>query len=203
MAAELPEYDYEHIFIDNCSRISAVAILREIAASDRRVKILVEFTQFRARSIAVPRDAAIDGRRRHPDIGEYSDPARLDSEHGQALAERDKVVIAVKRSSDDRALWRLARDAYYKAMKMLSKVEQIPNYMGYGLYDKCVVDAMRGLREPEPYFRGLVVEVGSSGRWWNMISRRAEPGDQAIICSRWPIMRCWDCSAIRGLPCAL
>ena len=45
-------------------------------------------------------------------------------------------------------------------MKMLSKVEQIPSYMGYGLYDKCVVDAMRGLREPEPYFRGLVVEVG-------------------------------------------
>ena len=32
--------------------------------------------------------------------------------------------------------------------------------MGYGLYDKCVVEAMRGLREPEPYFRGLVVEVG-------------------------------------------
>ena len=70
-----------------------------------------------------------------------------------------KVIIAVKRRSDERVLWRLARDACSKFMKRLSKIEQIPNFIGYGLYDKCVVDAMRGLREPEPYFRGLVVEV--------------------------------------------
>ena len=34
--------------------------------------------------------------------------------------------------------------------------------MGYGLYDRCVVDALRALKEPEPYFRGLVLEVGFS-----------------------------------------
>src|SRR5208283_367646 len=75
-------------------------------------------------------------------------------------SEGAKAVIAVKRSGDERIFWRLARDVYYKMMKRLSKVEQIPNFMGYGLYDRCVVDAMRGLKEPEPYFRGLVMEVG-------------------------------------------
>ena len=45
-------------------------------------------------------------------------------------------------------------------MKRVSKVEQIPHYMGYGLYDRCVIEALRGLNEPEPYFRGLITEVG-------------------------------------------
>ena len=46
MAAELPEYDYEHIFIDNCSQDLTVAIFREIAASDSRVKIIVNSRNF-------------------------------------------------------------------------------------------------------------------------------------------------------------
>lgn len=32
--------------------------------------------------------------------------------------------------------------------------------MGFGLYDRCVIEALRGLNEPEPYFRGLISEVG-------------------------------------------
>ena len=32
--------------------------------------------------------------------------------------------------------------------------------MGYGLYDRCVVEALRSLNEPEPYFRGLIAEIG-------------------------------------------
>jgi len=46
MTAELPQYDYEHIFIDNCSQDRTVAILREIAASDRRIKIIVNSRNF-------------------------------------------------------------------------------------------------------------------------------------------------------------
>jgi glycosyltransferase involved in cell wall biosynthesis len=160
MTAELPQYDYEHIFIDNCSQDRTAAILREIAASDRRVKIIVNSRNFGpARSpfhamLQSTGDAAI------PILADLQTPPSLIPQMVKLWREGAKAVIAVKRSSDNRIFWRIARDAYYKAMKKLSKVEQIPNYMGYGLYDKCVVDAMRGLREPEPYFRGLVMEVG-------------------------------------------
>src|SRR5689334_15605949 len=34
---ELPEYDYEHIFCDNCSTDTTVAHLRSLAEQDRRV----------------------------------------------------------------------------------------------------------------------------------------------------------------------
>ena len=88
MAAELPQYDYEHIFIDNCSQDRTVAIFREIAASDRRVKIIVNSRNFGpARSpfhamLQSTGDAAI------PILADLQTPPYLDSEHGQALAGR-------------------------------------------------------------------------------------------------------------------
>ena len=161
MTAELPQYDYEHIFIDNCSQDRTVAILREIAASDRRIKIIVNSRNFGpARSpfhamLQSKGDATI------PIVADLQTPPALISSMVKLWREGAKVVIAVEvRAATIACSGELARDTYYKVMKKLSKVEQISNYMGYGLYDKCVVDAMRGLREPEPYFRGLVVEVG-------------------------------------------
>jgi glycosyltransferase involved in cell wall biosynthesis len=160
MEGELPEFGYEHIFIDNCSEDRTVALLRAIAATDRRVKIIVNSRNFGpARS---PFHAILQskGEATIPVLADLQTPPALIPSMVKLWREGAKVVIAVKRRSDDRMLWRLTRDAFYKVMKRLSKVEQIPNYIGYGLYDKCVVDALRGLREPEPYFRGLVVEVG-------------------------------------------
>src|SRR5579872_7235105 len=46
LAADLPQYDYEHLFIDNCSQDRTVAILKEIAAIDKRVKIIVNSRNF-------------------------------------------------------------------------------------------------------------------------------------------------------------
>ena len=147
MEAELPEFGYEHIFIDNCSQDRTVTLLRAIAATDKRVKIIVNSRNFGpARS---PFHAILQSK------GDATIPMLADLQTPPA-----KVVVALKRRSDERMLWRFARDAYYKTMKSLSKIEQLPNFIGYGLYDRCVVDAMRALKEPEPYFRGLVMEVG-------------------------------------------
>ena len=88
MEAELPEYRYEHIFIDNCSEDRTVALLRAIAATDKRVKIIVNSRNFGPERSPFPRDIAIERRCDNPNSGGPSDAARLDSEHGQALAGR-------------------------------------------------------------------------------------------------------------------
>src|SRR5262249_8377925 len=43
---QLPEYNREHLFIDNCSTDRTVAILKEIAANDKHVKIIVNARNF-------------------------------------------------------------------------------------------------------------------------------------------------------------
>ncbi|MGA8172184.1 MAG: glycosyltransferase family 2 protein [Methylocystis sp.] len=160
MAMELSEFDYEHIFIDNCSEDRTVELLRPIAATDKRVKIIVNSRNFGpARSpfhaiLQSKGDATI------PILADLQTPPALIPEMVRQWQKGAKAVIAVKRRSDERPLWRMARDSYYNIMKKLSNIEQVPNFIGFGLYDHCVVEAMRGLREPEPYFRGLVMEVG-------------------------------------------
>ena len=158
--ASLGNYRYEHIFIDNCSQDRTVTLLRAIAATDKRVKIIVNSRNFGpARSpfhaiLQSKGDATI------PMLADLQTPPALIPKMVRLWLQGAKVVVALKRRSDERMLWRFARDAYYKTMKSLSKIEQLPNFIGYGLYDRCVVDAMRALKEPEPYFRGLVMEVG-------------------------------------------
>jgi glycosyltransferase involved in cell wall biosynthesis len=44
--ADMPGYTYEHIFIDNASKDGTVEILRKIAASDKRVKLILNTRNF-------------------------------------------------------------------------------------------------------------------------------------------------------------
>ncbi len=70
-----------------------------------------------------------------------------------------KVVIAVRRNSDERGLMVLARRAFYALIKRFSKLTRFPNFIGYGLYDRQVMDVIRSLNEPIPFPRAR------SGDW--------------------------------------
>jgi len=68
--------------------------------------------------------------------------------------------VAVRRSSEEGWLMRALRRLFYRLIARLSNVEQIQNFMGFGLYDRAIVEIIRDLDEPDPYFRGLVSEIG-------------------------------------------
>ena len=52
------------------------------------------------------------------------------------------------------------RSVYYKLIKKYSSVEQIEHFTGFGLYDKSFLDVMRNLKDPTPFIRGIVAELG-------------------------------------------
>ncbi len=160
MEGKLPGYDYEHLFIDNCSRDRTVAILKEIAARDRRVKIIVNARNFgHTRSphhgmLQITGDAYI------PVVADLQTPPELIPAFVAKWEAGYKMVIAVKRRMEEGFLLQLARRAYYRIIARIAHVEQIRNFMGYGLYDREIVEIIRRLDEPDPYFRGLVSEIG-------------------------------------------
>jgi hypothetical protein len=41
----------------------------------------------------------------------------------------------------------------------LSETKLLKNFMGFGLYDRRLIDALRRIDEPYPYFRGLIFEL--------------------------------------------
>jgi glycosyltransferase involved in cell wall biosynthesis len=156
----LPDCDYEHIFIDNCSRDRTVAILKDIAARDRNVKIIVNARNFGpSRS---PHHAILESRGDAvtPVLADLQTPATIIPEMVARWREGFKVVVAVRKGTTEGFVARNVRSLFYSLIKRLSKVDQIPNFIGYGLYDRQVVDVMRRLYDPEPYFRGLVPEIG-------------------------------------------
>ena len=71
-----------------------------------------------------------------------------------------KVVVAVKTESRENRLMFLVRRMYYRLIDRLSEVPQIRNFTGFGLYDRTVIETLRQIDDPYPYFRGLICDLG-------------------------------------------
>lgn len=160
MATELPNYAYEHIFIDNCSLDRTVEILKDIAATDKRVKIIVNARNFGPQRSPYHGLLQTDGDIVAPILADLQTPPALLPSMVLKWEEGYKIIVAVRRSSPERGPMALARRGFYSIIKRISKIEQIPNYIGFGLYDRSVIDVLRSLNEPDPYFRGLIPEIG-------------------------------------------
>ncbi len=157
---DLPQYEYEHIFIDNASTDKTVEVLKRIAATDNKVKIIVNIRNF--------------GHIRSPYYGlqqaygdavilmasDLQDPPHLIKELVQKWEAGNEIVVAVKNKSEENQLLFTIRKIYYSLIKKLSDIEQIKNFTGFGLYSQKFIEVLRTLNDPYPYFRGLITEIG-------------------------------------------
>ena len=157
----VPGCDYEHLFIDNASKDGTVGILRELAAADKRVKVIVNTRNFG--HIRSPYHAFLQA---HGDaviscVADLQDPPELIPEFVRKWEEGYKVVIGVKQGS--RESWFMARTRklyYWLVARLSTDVELVHNFTGFGLYDRAVVELFRGTEEQYPYTRGLVSDFG-------------------------------------------
>ncbi len=158
--AGLEGYDYEHLFIDNASRDGTVEILRELAREDKRVKVIVNTRNFgHIRSpyygiLQARGDAVI------PLVADLQDPPEMIVDFLRKWEEGYKIVVAVKTESRENRLMFAVRQAYYRLVQRLSEIELVQNFTGFGLYDQAVVEKLREIGDPYPYFRGLICDLG-------------------------------------------
>jgi hypothetical protein len=52
------------------------------------------------------------------------------------------------------------RRVYYRTISRISEVPLVQNATGAGLFDRVVLETLRSLDDPYPYFRGLLCEIG-------------------------------------------
>jgi glycosyltransferase involved in cell wall biosynthesis len=158
--AEEPDYYYEHIFIDNASRDQTVSILKEIAKTDRNVKIIVNTRNFG--HIRSPHHGILQssGEATICIAADLQDPPVMISKFLRKWEEGYKIVIGVKSKSEESRLFFAVRKAYYQVIERLSDVELTRNFTGFGLYDRKIVEIVKTIDDPYPYFRGLICEIG-------------------------------------------
>lgn len=157
----LPGYDYDHLFIDNASKDKTVDILRELAAADRHVRVIVNTRNFG--QVRSPYHAFLlaRGDALMTCVADLQDPPELIPQFVAKWEEGYKVVIGVKQGSKESWLMARTRKFYYWLLGRLSSdVELVHNFTGFGLYDREVIEQFRSTEEQYPYFRGLVSDFG-------------------------------------------
>ncbi|WP_448090927.1 glycosyltransferase family 2 protein [Pseudomonas azerbaijanoccidentalis] len=154
------DYDYEHIFIDNCSTDDSHAKLRALAAQDKRVKLIFNARNFG--HIRSPYHALLQARGDAAVLiaSDLQDPPEMIEEFVKKWEEGFKTVMAVKPESEESRLMFLMRRAYYRFVTRISEVPLVQNATGAGLFDRVVLDILKKIDDPYPYFRGLLCEIG-------------------------------------------
>ena len=157
--ASLP-YDYEHICIDNCSTDSTVKTIKEFALRDKRLKLIVNARNFG--HIRSPYYALFQSKGDACILiaSDLQDPPEMIVDFIQKWEQGYKTVLAVKPESDESTIMFALRKAYYRLISKISEVPLVQNATGAGLFDRVVIDILRSIQDPYPYFRGLLCEIG-------------------------------------------
>lgn len=157
---DLPAYRYEILFIDNDSKDRTREIIRKLCAEDKGIKGIFNaknFGQFNSPYYAMLQttgDATVLM------AADFQDPVEMIPKYVKEWEKGYKIVIGIKKSSQENKLMYWLRGCYYKLIKKLSDVEQIEQFTGFGLYDKKFINVMRELNDPTPFLRGIVAELG-------------------------------------------
>lgn len=157
---ELTQYNYELVFIDNDSQDKTRELLREICSKNANIKAIFNaknFGQFNSPYYGILQttgDCTISM------VCDFQDPIELIPQYIREWENGYKIVIGIKTSSKENKIMYFLRSVYYKMIKKFSDVEQIEHFTGSGLYDKSFVDVLRNLKDPKPFMRGIVAELG-------------------------------------------
>lgn len=157
---ELPQYDYELLFIDNDSSDNTRPLLREICSRNKHVKAIFNaknFGQFNSPyygMLQTTGDCVISM------VCDFQDPIDMIPKYLAAWEEGYKIAIGIKTASKENKFMYWARSMYYKFVKKFSDVEQIQHFTGSGLYDREFIEVLRRLNDPTPFLRGIVAELG-------------------------------------------
>lgn len=156
----LPEYNYEILFIDNKSKDNTRAVIEEICKEDKNVKAIFNsknFGQFNSPYYGILNTS---GDCTVTICADFQDPVELIPVFVREWEKGYKIVIGRKTKSQENKLVYFLRGCYYKIIRKMSSVEMIEQFTGFGLYDKSFVDTMRNLNDPIPFIRGIVAELG-------------------------------------------
>lgn len=151
---------YEIIFIDNGSTDNTVPLIKSMCAGDSRIRLIVNnrnYGQMRSPTHGIYQASgkAIIGM-----CADFQDPPALLETFITRWRAGARIVLGVRKSEKSSLISRFFRTVGYGFLRRFADYPVIPGATGFGLYDREVVDCLARWREPEPFFRGMLVESG-------------------------------------------
>lgn len=162
VAAELAALKalYEIIFIDNASTDATVERIMALCAADPRIKLIANnrnYGQMRSPTHGIYQTS---GRGVIAMCADFQDPPALIGRFVTRWREGASIVLGVRASERTSVGLGMARRLAYGFLGQFADYQVIPGATGFGIYDRRVVDTLAQWNEPEPFFRGMLVESG-------------------------------------------
>jgi glycosyltransferase involved in cell wall biosynthesis len=159
---DIKDFNYEHIIIDNASTDGTQKIVKDLAEKDKRIKVIFNLRNF--------------GQIRSPFYGmlqangdaiillasDFQDPIELIPELISKWKMGHEAVMLQRNKSEEFFILEYIKIFFYKLINKISEVNLTKNTTGSGIYDRKIINRMRSINEPYPYFRGLVAEFAEN-----------------------------------------
>lgn len=156
----LSQYDYEILFIDNCSTDGTQEKLERICAGNKKIKAIFNVTNFGQFNSPFYGMCQTTGDCTISMCCDFQDPVELIPKFVEEWEKGHKIVSGIKTSSRENTIIYFMRTVYYKIIKNMSDTQMIEHFTGFGLYDKTFINLLRELDDPIPFLRGIVAEYG-------------------------------------------
>jgi glycosyltransferase involved in cell wall biosynthesis len=153
------DYDYEHIIIDNASTDNTQQVVRALCLENKKVKAIFNnrnFGHIRSPYYAILQtkgDAIIFL------SADYQDPPELIGQLIKKWKNGSDVVLLKRKTSKANFFLELMKIFFYKIINFLGEVKLLEKTTGSGIFDKKIIEELRKIEEPYPYFRGLIMEI--------------------------------------------
>ncbi len=157
---DLSKYDYEIVFIDNCSTDGKRDVIEELCEKNKKIKAIFNVTNFGQFNSPFYGMCQCKGDCVVPICCDFQDPVDMIPKFVAEWEKGYKIVSAIKTSSKESGLVYFLRTVYYRMIKSMSSVKMIEHFTGFGLYDKTFINLISELDDPIPFLRGIVAEYG-------------------------------------------
>lgn len=158
---QLPGYRLEHIFADNASTDRTAEILREIAAADPNVKVILNARNFG------PFRSLFNGLRYATGDAvvvflpvDLQDPPELIPEMVRHWENGVEIVAGARENREESFALHFCRGVFYQVVNSLSDFEIPKNVGEFQLIDRKVWEAVVDNHDHYPYIRGIIASCG-------------------------------------------
>tara|TARA_X000000950_G_scaffold270873_1_gene351234 strand:+ start:433 stop:1356 length:924 start_codon:yes stop_codon:yes gene_type:complete len=152
--------EYEHLVIDNNSNDGTIDVLKKIASNDKKFKVIINSKNYGHIKSPFHGLLQTDSDATILMASDFQDPIELIPQYIEKWKSGSKIVLAKKKASEENKIIFSIRSFFYKFLNSISDNNLTLDTTGSGIFDRKVIEKLKEINDPLPYFRGLITELG-------------------------------------------
>ena len=153
------DYDYEHIIIDNASTDDTQNIINKLCVEDKNVKAIFNRKNFG--HIRSPYHAILQAKGDAIILlaADFQDPPTLIPLLIEKWRQGSDIILLKRKKTQENIFLEFFKKLFYRIIKSISETSLTEKTTGSGIFDKKIIEELKKIDEPYPYFRGLLTEI--------------------------------------------